>query len=230
MGLSLNQVVAAQVLITIKKSKTDVKTRTSFQYLDNTVVTVVLVCLQSVRGMLENPTEAVSELSYFDCIDSVMENSKVQLTFLLCLMSFLFQSCVVICLFLCKHYFATNTIQFLSTKNCYLIATRLLWLYVRLSVVVLFLLTVCSVVYFIYNKKLEDIIQMNHISCLNLWLSLTGPWGVYGWHFPQCQELQFARVWWLSQWWLQSSVWSDWSSCTGKNITKGDLNVVVVCN
>lgn len=39
----------------------------------------VLVCLQSVRGMLENPTEAVSELSYFDCIDSVMENSKVLL-------------------------------------------------------------------------------------------------------------------------------------------------------
>ena len=37
----------------------------------------VCVCMQSVRGMLENPTEAVSELSYFDCIDSVMENSKV---------------------------------------------------------------------------------------------------------------------------------------------------------
>lgn len=35
------------------------------------------VSLQSVRGMLENPTEAVNELSYFDCIDSVMENSKV---------------------------------------------------------------------------------------------------------------------------------------------------------
>ncbi|XP_047200330.1 talin-1 isoform X1 [Hippoglossus stenolepis] len=33
--------------------------------------------LESVRGMLENPTEAVNELSYFDCIDSVMENSKV---------------------------------------------------------------------------------------------------------------------------------------------------------
>uniref|UniRef100_A0A672FWV6 Talin 1 n=1 Tax=Salarias fasciatus TaxID=181472 RepID=A0A672FWV6_SALFA len=33
--------------------------------------------LESVRGMLENPTEAVSELSYFDCIDSVMENSKI---------------------------------------------------------------------------------------------------------------------------------------------------------
>ncbi|XP_033951567.1 LOW QUALITY PROTEIN: talin-1 [Pseudochaenichthys georgianus] len=33
--------------------------------------------LESVRGMLENPTEAVNDLSYFDCIDSVMENSKV---------------------------------------------------------------------------------------------------------------------------------------------------------
>lgn len=33
--------------------------------------------LESVQGMLENPTEAVNELSYFDCIDSVMENSKV---------------------------------------------------------------------------------------------------------------------------------------------------------
>uniref|UniRef100_A0A8C4IDX7 I/LWEQ domain-containing protein n=1 Tax=Dicentrarchus labrax TaxID=13489 RepID=A0A8C4IDX7_DICLA len=33
--------------------------------------------LESVKGMLENPTEAVTELSYFDCIDSVMENSKV---------------------------------------------------------------------------------------------------------------------------------------------------------
>lgn len=27
--------------------------------------------------MLENPTEAVSDMGYFDCIDSVMENSKV---------------------------------------------------------------------------------------------------------------------------------------------------------
>ncbi|XP_061590619.1 LOW QUALITY PROTEIN: talin-1 [Cololabis saira] len=33
--------------------------------------------LESVRGMLENPTEAVNELSFFECIDSVMENSKV---------------------------------------------------------------------------------------------------------------------------------------------------------
>ncbi|XP_013858220.1 talin-1 isoform X2 [Austrofundulus limnaeus] len=33
--------------------------------------------LESVKGMLENPTEAVNELSFFECIDSVMENSKV---------------------------------------------------------------------------------------------------------------------------------------------------------
>lgn len=35
------------------------------------------VSFQTVRGMLENPTEAVNDMSYFDCIDSVMENSKV---------------------------------------------------------------------------------------------------------------------------------------------------------
>uniref|UniRef100_A0A4W3IZV0 Talin 1 n=1 Tax=Callorhinchus milii TaxID=7868 RepID=A0A4W3IZV0_CALMI len=33
--------------------------------------------LETVKGMLDNPTEAVNDLSYFDCIDSVMENSKV---------------------------------------------------------------------------------------------------------------------------------------------------------
>ncbi|XP_056089203.1 talin-1 isoform X1 [Rhinichthys klamathensis goyatoka] len=33
--------------------------------------------LETVGGMLENPTEAVNDLGYFDCIDSVMENSKV---------------------------------------------------------------------------------------------------------------------------------------------------------
>ncbi|XP_075894321.1 talin-2 isoform X3 [Nelusetta ayraudi] len=33
--------------------------------------------LEAVRGLLENPNEPVSELSYFDCIESVMENSKV---------------------------------------------------------------------------------------------------------------------------------------------------------
>ncbi|XP_030623059.1 talin-1 [Chanos chanos] len=33
--------------------------------------------LETVRGMLENPTEAVNDLGYFDCLDSVMENSKV---------------------------------------------------------------------------------------------------------------------------------------------------------
>ncbi|KAA0703636.1 Talin-1 [Triplophysa tibetana] len=33
--------------------------------------------LETVGGMLENPTEAVNDLGYFDCIDSVMENSKI---------------------------------------------------------------------------------------------------------------------------------------------------------
>ncbi|XP_047451929.1 talin-2 isoform X1 [Mugil cephalus] len=33
--------------------------------------------LEAVRGLLDNPNEPVNELSYFDCIESVMENSKV---------------------------------------------------------------------------------------------------------------------------------------------------------
>uniref|UniRef100_A0A3Q2UDK8 Talin 2a n=1 Tax=Fundulus heteroclitus TaxID=8078 RepID=A0A3Q2UDK8_FUNHE len=33
--------------------------------------------LEAVRGMLDNPSEPISDLSYFDCIESVMENSKV---------------------------------------------------------------------------------------------------------------------------------------------------------
>uniref|UniRef100_A0A3P9ACI2 Talin 2a n=1 Tax=Esox lucius TaxID=8010 RepID=A0A3P9ACI2_ESOLU len=33
--------------------------------------------LEAVRGLLDTPGEPVSELSYFDCIESVMENSKV---------------------------------------------------------------------------------------------------------------------------------------------------------
>ncbi|XP_026634903.1 talin-2 [Microtus ochrogaster] len=36
--------------------------------------------LETVKGMLENPNEPVSDLSYFDCIESVMENSKAQHT------------------------------------------------------------------------------------------------------------------------------------------------------
>ena len=43
-----------------------------------------------------------------------------------------------------------------------------------------------------------------------------GPRRVHGWDFPQCQELQSARVRWFSQRRLQSSVWSDRSSCSGK--------------
>ncbi|XP_076118810.1 talin-2 [Alosa pseudoharengus] len=33
--------------------------------------------LEAVRGLLDTPNEPVSDLSYFDCIESVMENSKV---------------------------------------------------------------------------------------------------------------------------------------------------------
>uniref|UniRef100_A0AAQ5XEV5 I/LWEQ domain-containing protein n=1 Tax=Amphiprion ocellaris TaxID=80972 RepID=A0AAQ5XEV5_AMPOC len=33
--------------------------------------------LEAVRGLLDNTNEPVNELSYFDCIESVMENSKV---------------------------------------------------------------------------------------------------------------------------------------------------------
>ncbi|KAM5293081.1 talin-2 isoform 3-T3 [Ctenodactylus gundi] len=33
--------------------------------------------LETVKGTLDNPNEPVSDLSYFDCIESVMENSKV---------------------------------------------------------------------------------------------------------------------------------------------------------
>ncbi|KAJ8417322.1 hypothetical protein AAFF_G00285490 [Aldrovandia affinis] len=33
--------------------------------------------LEAVKGLLNNPNEPVSDLSYFDCIESVMENSKV---------------------------------------------------------------------------------------------------------------------------------------------------------
>lgn len=34
---------------------------------------------QTVKEMLENPSEPVSDQSYFDCIEGVMENSKVAL-------------------------------------------------------------------------------------------------------------------------------------------------------
>ncbi|EMP24898.1 Talin-1 [Chelonia mydas] len=33
--------------------------------------------LETVRELLENPTQAVNDMSYFNCLDSVMENSKV---------------------------------------------------------------------------------------------------------------------------------------------------------
>lgn len=33
--------------------------------------------LQTVKELLENPTQTVNDMSYFNCLDSVMENSKV---------------------------------------------------------------------------------------------------------------------------------------------------------
>lgn len=35
------------------------------------------VSLQTVKELLENPTQTVNDMSYFNCLDSVMENSKV---------------------------------------------------------------------------------------------------------------------------------------------------------
>lgn len=32
---------------------------------------------QTVRELLENPVQPISDMSYFGCLDSVMENSKV---------------------------------------------------------------------------------------------------------------------------------------------------------
>lgn len=33
---------------------------------------------QTVRELLENPVQPISDMSYFGCLDSVMENSKVR--------------------------------------------------------------------------------------------------------------------------------------------------------
>lgn len=33
--------------------------------------------LQTVRELLENPVQPINDMSYFGCLDSVMENSKV---------------------------------------------------------------------------------------------------------------------------------------------------------
>ncbi|XP_024894512.1 talin-2 [Pteropus alecto] len=56
----------------------------SLHFMMNFSCSVTLACflscvllLQTVKGMLDNPNEPVSDLSYFDCIESVMENSKV---------------------------------------------------------------------------------------------------------------------------------------------------------
>lgn len=38
---------------------------------------VTCMSLQTVKELLENPTQTVNDMSYFNCLDSVMENSKV---------------------------------------------------------------------------------------------------------------------------------------------------------
>lgn len=38
---------------------------------------VTPMSLQTVKELLENPTQTVNDMSYFNCLDSVMENSKV---------------------------------------------------------------------------------------------------------------------------------------------------------
>lgn len=55
-----------------------------FSSIFRTVNNQFLSLFQTVKGMLDNPNEPVSDLSYFDCIESVMENSKVISFSLLC--------------------------------------------------------------------------------------------------------------------------------------------------
>lgn len=50
--------------------------------------------------MLDNPNEPVSDLSYFDCIESVMENSKVNLPVLGTLFLSIGKNLVVLCVHL----------------------------------------------------------------------------------------------------------------------------------
>lgn len=51
--------------------------------------------------MLDNPNEPVSDLSYFDCIESVMENSKVISFSLLCVS---YKVCLDFQKFLCAYW------------------------------------------------------------------------------------------------------------------------------
>lgn len=45
--------------------------------MQNVSLGVTPVSLQTVKELLENPTQTVNDMSYFNCLDSVMENSKV---------------------------------------------------------------------------------------------------------------------------------------------------------
>ena len=42
-----------------------------------------LPSLQAVTPVLDNPNEPVSDLSYFDCLDLVMEKSRVNIMYVL---------------------------------------------------------------------------------------------------------------------------------------------------
>lgn len=58
----------------------------------------VTVCvLQAVAPVLDNPNEPVSDLSYFDCLDLVMEKSRVT-RYMINISCWFF---VVVCLFVC---------------------------------------------------------------------------------------------------------------------------------
>lgn len=59
-----------------------------------------VLLLQTVKGMLDNPNEPVSDLSYFDCIESVMENSKVRLCMLFTLLFSIGKNLDVLCVHL----------------------------------------------------------------------------------------------------------------------------------
>lgn len=40
-------------------------------------ISYLLPTTQTVRELLENPVQPINDMSYFGCLDSVMENSKV---------------------------------------------------------------------------------------------------------------------------------------------------------
>lgn len=82
------------------------------------IVCFLCVFVQSVRGMLENPTEGINELSYFDCIDSVMENSKVRTSSLSTHHVFLISASSHFFAFLCIHFTFSHNRCFSAALKC----------------------------------------------------------------------------------------------------------------